>query len=139
MVERLGRDIRQARSIEPGADANHLVLWVDSNSDYKAQPNETVTWQLAASAEPGHFDVLRTVNGAATCRQATTLVSDIGFCYQVSAPAAGGAASCLAVPMTAAASSTARLVSTAMTYDAFLNTGTEERTVEFASQLRNVS
>ena len=36
-IERLGRDIRNARSLDAGANRSQLVLWVDSNSDYKKQ------------------------------------------------------------------------------------------------------
>jgi prepilin-type N-terminal cleavage/methylation domain-containing protein len=34
-IERLGRDIRNARALDAGADASNLVLWIDENSDYK--------------------------------------------------------------------------------------------------------
>jgi prepilin-type N-terminal cleavage/methylation domain-containing protein len=120
VVERLGRDIREARAIAAGADANHLVLWIDYNSDYRQQPDETVVWQLQPGGAPGHFDVERSTSGGATYRQATTLVSDIAFTYDMPAP-------------------DTRLVTTSMTYDAILERGTTQRTVTFASRLRNVS
>ena len=56
-IERLGQDVRNARSIDPGATASQLVLWIDGNSDYKTA-DEVVTWRLVASTE-GHFDVTR--------------------------------------------------------------------------------
>lgn len=119
VVERLGRDVRQARSIAAGADANHLVLWIDYNSDYRQQAIETVTWQLRVGSAAGHFDVERSVQGGEVYRQATTLVSDIAFTYDRPAP-------------------DTRLVTTSMAYDAVLESGTTQRTVTFANRLRNV-
>lgn len=47
VIERLGRDIRQARGVDPGATGSQLVLWIDNNSDYirnsTTQPDEIVT------------------------------------------------------------------------------------------------
>ena len=34
VIERLGRDIRQARGVDAGATGSQLVLWIDNNSDY---------------------------------------------------------------------------------------------------------
>jgi prepilin-type N-terminal cleavage/methylation domain-containing protein len=137
VVERLGRDVRAARSIAVGADANQLVLWIDYNSDYIQTMAETVTWELSASAEPGHYDVLRSVPGGAEYRQATTLVNDIAFNYSASADTSGSGIP-LAMPLSADDTARVRIVTTEMTYDALLSGGSSERTVTFASRLRNV-
>lgn len=134
VVERLGRDVRQARSVDNGASANHLVMWIDSNSDYIKQPSEVVTWQLQADAsDPGHFDVLRTAAGGTTYRQATTLVSNIAFCYK-----RNESAGCMPMPLSAADVQNVRVVHTSMKYDPLLARGAQERGLSFATRLRNV-
>lgn len=140
-AERLGRDIRESRSVvcnptgTPAALAAadptcqyHLQLWIDDNSDYVQEVAETVTWSLVAGADPGQFDLVRSVGGAAQT-QARTIVTQVAFSYdlqpQAVAPAPGAA-------------HTTR-VDVNMTYDAVTNSGTSDRTVSFTGRLRNVS
>lgn len=140
-AERLGRDIRDARSVlcnpagTPSALATadpscqyHLQLWVDYNSDYSQQAAETVTWQLAASSRPGQFDLVRTVDGASVV-QARTIVTQVAFTYDrmpgSTAPAPGA--------------QTTELVKVNMTYDAVVKYGTTSKAVAFTGRLRNVS
>jgi prepilin-type N-terminal cleavage/methylation domain-containing protein len=120
VAERLGRDLRDARGIDTGADVSHLVIWVDSNSDYVKQPGEIITWQLRANAaDPSHYDVLRTVQGQTDIVEARTLVNAIAFSYSPSPP-------------------DTEIVTTSMSYDAVIGTGTTTRTITFATRLRNV-
>ena len=86
VVERLGRDIRQARSIDAGATSAKLVLWIDYNSDYIKdpvhQPDEIVTWQLQAQGGGSNqYNVLRQTTPTSVRVEARTLVSDISFHY----------------------------------------------------------
>ena len=82
VVERLGRDIRSARSVYPGATTSQLVLWIDTNSDYLISDDEIITWQLVQQTEGGEqFNVIRQTEGGDPTVQARTLVSDIAFCY----------------------------------------------------------
>lgn len=121
VVERLGRDIRDARSVALGADAHHLVLWIDYNSDYIQQPLETITWQLVAdSTSPGHYDVVRSTGAGQSTVEATTLISNLAFTYDAAAPAT-------------------RLVNTTMTYNPILNLTASSRQVTFSERLRNVA
>jgi hypothetical protein len=120
VAERLGRDLRDARGIDPGADASHLVIWIDANSDYVKQPSEIITWQLRTNAaDPTHSDVLRTVQGKTDIVEARTLVSNIAFGYSPSPP-------------------DTEVVTTSMQYDANIGTGTATRKITFATRLRNV-
>jgi prepilin-type N-terminal cleavage/methylation domain-containing protein len=118
--ERLSRDLRDARGIAAGADAHHLVIWIDFNSDYIQQSNETISWQLQSNpGNNGHYDVIRTVQGQQEVVEARTLISDIAFSYSPAPPATN-------------------LVTTSMTYDAILGHGATTRTVTFSTRLRNV-
>jgi prepilin-type N-terminal cleavage/methylation domain-containing protein len=119
IAERLGRDIRNARGVDSGATTSKLVLWIDVNSDYIRQPSESVTWQLQASAQAGHYDILRTSNGTTTVVEARSLVSQIAFTYNVAAP-------------------NTTTVSTEVTYDAYVGNGSGTRTLYFVDRLRNV-
>jgi len=140
-AERLSRDIRDARSVvcnpvgTPAALASsdptctfHLQVWVDYNSDYSQQANETVTWQLAASTRPGQYDLVRTVAGASQT-QARTIVTQVAFSYDLqpgaTSPAPGA--------------TTTKVVNVNMTYDAIQPYGTSNKTVSFTGRLRNVS
>lgn len=140
-AERLSRDIRDARSVvcnpvgTPASLASsdptctyHLQLWVDYNSDYSQQADETVTWQLATSDRPGQYDLVRTVDGDSQT-QARTIVTQVAFSYDLqpgSTSAAPGA-------------TTTKVVNVNMTYDAIQPYGTSNKTVSFTGRLRNVS
>ena len=119
VAERMGRDIRNARGIDSGATTSRLVLWIDSNSDYRRQASESTTWELQASVDPGHYDVIRTTGSIATVVEARSLVSQIAFTYDVPAPKT-------------------QVVQTEVSYDAFIGVGSSQRTLYFVDRLRNV-
>jgi prepilin-type N-terminal cleavage/methylation domain-containing protein len=117
--ERLGRDIRNARGVDAGATASKLVLWIDSNSDYRRSADESVTWELRTIAgDAEHFDVIRKQGTATEVIEARSLVSEIAFEYDLPAPAT-------------------QVVATTLNYDAFAGTGAAQRTLYFAERLRN--
>ena len=117
--ERLGRDIRNARGVDAGATASKLVLWIDSNSDYRRSADESVTWELRTIAgDADHFDVIRKQGTATEVIEARSLVSEIAFEYDVPAPVT-------------------QVVATTLNYDAFAGTGASQRTLYFAERLRN--
>ena len=125
VVERLGRDIRDAKGVETGATSSQLTLWVDYNSNYRRDiSSEIITWKIVnpsggSCAAVGHCNVVRTVNAVDTV-VAATIVQDIGFSYDQAAPAS-------------------RLVSVNMTYNAAAaGSGSGSRTVSFQDRLRNV-
>lgn len=140
--ERLGRDIREARSVvcNPTGTAPalvtsdpscrfHLQLWIDYDSDYVQQSAETVTWSLDVSARPNQFDLVRTVGAGTGVVQAQTIVVQVAFGYDLqplnAAPAPGAAHT--------------SVVNVDMTYDSNLKSGTSNKTVSFTGRLRNVS
>ena len=140
--ERLGRDIREARSVvcnpigtpAPIAAADptcqfHLQLWIDDNSDYVQQVNETVTWNLEASSRPGQFDLARAVGSAVPIVQARSIVVQVAFTYDLQPTAT-------APPPGAVRT---RIVNVNMTYDSNTQSGTSNKTVSFTGRLRNVS
>lgn len=146
VVERLGRDVRSARSLYPGANESQLVLWVDKNSDYLQTSDEIITWQLVQQTEEGvQYNVIRSTEGGDPVIQARTVVSDIAFCYWKqsadptltdctgSLPASAGAGG-----LSAEDAAETRLVTTTTTYDFKPGSGVEERQVSFSSRLRNV-
>lgn len=142
VVERLGRDIRSARSVDPAASQSKLVLWVDSNSDYLKSNDEIVTWQLVAAEDSsGHYNVLRQTEGGVPKVQARTLITNLAFCYWTEAgdPNATTCAGSLPVPLSATSAGQVRLITTTTTYDAITTTGTKSRQVSFSSRLRNVA
>jgi prepilin-type N-terminal cleavage/methylation domain-containing protein len=130
-IERLGRDIRNARSLDAGASASQLVLWVDSNSDYKKQPTEIVTWALVPGTA-GHFDVSRTVNGATT-RTARFVISILAFGYRTNS-----AGTALVAPLTAPQAATVTYISSDIQYAADAGSSLAGRHTLFSERLRNV-
>lgn len=132
VTERLTRDIRDARSVAAGADSGHLVLWIDYNSDYIQQANETITWQLGSTLVNGHYPIVRSVcqtlsTGAnPTCTaqgtsttQGRTLIDNAVFTYDATAPAT-------------------KLVTSTLKYNAILGQAASDRSVTFATRLRNI-
>lgn len=146
VVERLGRDVRSARSLSPGATESQLVLWVDLNSDYIKTDDEIVTWQLIQESEDDvQYNVIRQTEGGDPTIQARTLVSGIAFCYWTESAEPNQADCTGSLPATSASggltaddAARTRLVTTITTYDALPNAGTGTRQVAFSSRLRNV-
>lgn len=137
VVERLGRDIRGSRGVDPGATASKLVLWIDNNSDYirsaTAQPDEIVTWSVIDNGG-SNFNTLRQTAGGTVQLQARTLVSDLAFCYEVDVDTG-----CLPTPLSTANAEATRLITVSLQYDSNVGTATESRTTTFSERIRNVS
>ena len=119
VAERMGRDIRNARGVDAGATTSQLVVWIDANSDYKRQTNESITWKLVASGDGLHYDVIRKVGTATQVIEARSLVSQIAFTYDLTPP-------------------NTQVVQTLVTYDSIVGRGASARTLYFAERLRNV-
>lgn len=132
-IERLGRDVRAARSIAAGATGSQLELWIDADSDYIEEAAEIVTWTLAASGD--HYDVTRVENGVSR-RQSRFVISEFAFCYKTASiepcmtVGAGG--------LTADQARTTRVVYTDVEYDPNVDSGTSSRHATFEERLRNV-
>ena len=131
-IERLGRDVRNARSLDPGATASQLVLWVDTNSDYKKQASEIITWKLLAGTD-GHFDVARTRDGVVT-RTARFVISNLAFQYRSSVTGVA-----LATPLTAAQASSVTTVDSDILYARDAARALAGRHTVFSERMRNVS
>lgn len=130
-IERLGRDIRNARSLSAGASQSQLVLWIDSNSDYQKQTSEVVTWSLV-SGTSGHYDVARTANGTTT-RTARLVISQLAFKY-----ASSPGVSLPTTALTQAQADTVKLISSDILYAADSSRAAAARHTEFTERLRNV-
>jgi prepilin-type N-terminal cleavage/methylation domain-containing protein len=137
VLDRLGRDIREARGVvclpdptDPECKA-HLQLWIDSNSDYALQDEEIVTWKLLPNPDSVHYDVWRYVGpeGAhvAEHRQASSLIVEIAFCYDDNPDPV----------LCAGFYPEVEQIRIRMQYDALIGRGTELRDVGFAVRLRN--
>lgn len=135
VLDRLGRDIRQARgvvcdgglaqlddatSVDPEC-TSHLQVWIDYDSDYAQDPSEVVTWRLARSTDGEHYDVIRYqgTNDTVGRTQATSLIVRTVFTYDATPPAE------------------ARQVTLQMQYDALVGRGTELKTAKVSVRLRN--
>lgn len=136
VIERMGRDIRDARAVVCIPDTSvtapgdtscgaHLNLWIDTNSNYRLDTGETIEWKLIPEAGGVHFDVVRkNLDTGVVQTEATTLVVQFAFGYDVT-------------PTASATNSKTALVRTGMTYDARVGNGVSSRTVEFSDRLRN--
>lgn len=138
VVERLGRDIRQARSIDAGATQSKLVLWIDYNSDYIRdpvnQPNEIVTWQLQSQGSgSNHYNVLRQTTSTDVRVEARTLVSNISFKYY----SANGTQLSAGAGLTASDAGAVTTVTADLLYNAIAGAGSD-RVTTFTERLRNV-
>jgi prepilin-type N-terminal cleavage/methylation domain-containing protein len=131
VIERLGRDVRDARAVTCDGAAgdttcqSHLQLWIDYNSNYKIDPaSEIVTWQLTRTPDGTHFEVTRTVGGV-TSVVATSLIVQVAFAYDF-AP-------------TSLSTSPTNTVTTSMRYDSLIGIGSKPRDLSFTERLRNVA
>jgi hypothetical protein len=140
VVERLGRDIRSARAVDPAATRSQLVLWIDANSDNVRDPSEVVTWEILPTTD-AQYNVLRQTVGATAAVQSRTLVDSLAFCYwsELSTAAAEDCLGSFPVPLSITNAASTRLVTTTLTYDSNTSTGTAERSETFSARLRNVA
>jgi type II secretory pathway pseudopilin PulG len=138
VVERLGRDIRQARSIDAGATSSKLVLWIDYNSDYVRDPvnqaNEIVTWQLQTQGTGSiHYNVLRQTTSTDVRVEARTLVSNISFKYY----SASGSQFTTGSGLSSSDAGAVTSVTADLLYNAISGAGSN-RVTTFTERLRNV-
>ena len=138
VVERMGRDVREARGVYAGATHTQLQLWVDSNSDYKTEDDEIITWKLKPHGDGVHYDVVRVVgtgSGATEVVEARTLIVNFAFCYLATTVVTSTMPD--VTTCASADTSTTQVVVTQMQYDAHAGYGSQPRTVFFQDRLRN--
>lgn len=140
VVERLGRDIRSARAVDPAATRSRLVLWIDTNSDNQRANSEVVTWEIVPG-DGDQFNVLRQTVGGSAAVQSRTLVDSLAFCFwsELSTSAPADCLGSFPVPLSLTDAASTRLVTTTLTYDSNTSTGTTERSESFSARLRNVA
>jgi hypothetical protein len=143
VLDRLGRDVRQARSVvcdaglSDPADATstdpycaaHLQVWVDRNSDYVKQDAEVITWRLRRSTTSDHYDVLRLTGTGVTpttsVTEATSLYTRFAFTYDASDTSGNPVFNKV------------QEIKITLQYDAIVGAGTQLRYAAFAARLRN--
>lgn len=132
--ERMSRDLRVARGVDPGASTSQLTIWIDSDSDYRRDTDENVTWRIQCrsgvncGSDERQYDVERVVGPVATGTVqivGQSLVSDIAFAYLL-----GGAVT--------SQPETATSVKVSMEYDAIVDAYAQLNVVDFEVRLRNV-
>ena len=133
VTERMSRDLRVARGVDPLATTSQLTLWIDSNSDYKRQTDESITWRIRCrtgvdcTTANKQYDVERVVGDTSTGQVSVigqSLVSDIAFAYYSDGVASDPAA--------------ATTVKVSMEYDAIVDAYAKSESVDFEVRLRNV-
>jgi hypothetical protein len=136
VTERMSRDLRIARGVDPLATTSQLTLWIDSDSDYKRDTTESITWRIRCrsgvncTTDERQYDVERVVGPIATGVVSTigqSLVSDIAFAY-----VADGAT------LASANVQDATAVRVSMEYDAIVDQYAQINKVDFEVRLRNV-
>ncbi|MDQ1250063.1 MAG: Prepilin-type N-terminal cleavage/methylation protein [Actinomycetota bacterium] len=139
VVERLGRDIRAARSVDPAATRSRLELWIDSNANNSRDLGEEVTWEVVPGPSGTQYNVLRQTTSGQPVVQAQTVVDALAFCYWEAAAGAPSSdcSGSFAVPLSGTDAAQTRLITTTLTYDATTSGGTSTRTETFSSRLRN--
>lgn len=122
VVERLGRDLREARGVNADATESELSIWIDGNSDYIQTDDESFTWTIETGGAPGQYDVVRSDKTGQKQVVGTSLVSAIAFDYPGT---------------TSGQRDLARTVRVSMEYDAITGAYASDRTATFELRLRN--
>lgn len=118
-VERMSRDLRGARKVYTGSTASELRIWVDHNANYRAEPEENITWRLELHGSGPHFDVVRETGAGVSEIASQTVVNGMTFAY-TPAPEA------------------TRFVRVSVEYDARPGRDASIKTAGFDIRLRNV-
>lgn len=129
VTERLSRDLRAARGVDPLATVRQLTVWIDADSDYRREPEENVTWRIQAGANAGQYDVERVIGPLSDPVPdvqvvGESLVSDIAFAYLADG-----------VPTVPEGAESVRVD---MEYDAIVGAYSGSNLVQFDVRLRNV-
>jgi type II secretory pathway pseudopilin PulG len=133
VTERMSRDLRVARGVDPLATTSQLTLWIDSDSDYKRDSEESVTWRIRCrsgidcGSDERQYDVERVQGPVATGTVQVvgqSLVSDIAFGYETAG-----------VDVTPESATTVKV---SMEYDAIVDAFAKLNVVDFEVRLRNV-
>ena len=136
VTERLSRDLRAGRGVDPLASPSQLTIWIDSDGDYRRETDESVTWRIrdgdtvdASGNAVVQFDVERVVGSLSSPSSVQTigesLVSDIAFSY-------------LANGVPVLVPEAADSVRVSMEYDAVVDAYARSNQVIFDVRLRNV-
>jgi prepilin-type N-terminal cleavage/methylation domain-containing protein len=121
VVERLSRDLREARGVDASATQSQLTIWLDLNSDYVQTANETFTWKLQFNNSTQHYDVLRVDGNNVQVVEGRTLVSQLAFTYN-------------ATPV-----QNSNVVTVNMQYDAIRNGFATTKSAQFQVRMRNAA
>jgi Tfp pilus assembly protein FimT len=133
VTERMSRDLRIARGVDPLATTSQLTLWIDADSDYRRDTTESITWRIRCRADVDcdgvdkQYDVERVVGPVATGVVqivGQSLVSDIAFGYSANDVAVDP--------------ELATVVEVSMEYDAVVDAYAQSNVVDFEVRLRNV-
>jgi len=119
--ERLSRDLRQARGVDPGATSSDLAIWIDDNSDYVKDANEVYVWRVVDAPGGGINKHVERVN------QGTGVVQTIGRTLIARA----------VFTYSAADVTQADVVTSTIEYNALIGKLAKLRHVTFAIKLRN--
>ena len=165
ILDRLSRDIREARSVvcddpAPGAldpvleDFDHdgnpgtppikvhkrcpdrAQLWIDDDSDYLEDSTEVVTWELAANADGIHYDVWR-CKGALGGSTCDGNAAGVEHRLQASALIVRTLFYYEDAAGTVVEPESATLVSLKMDYDAIFGRGVDVKQAAVSTRLRN--
>jgi prepilin-type N-terminal cleavage/methylation domain-containing protein len=155
ILDRLSRDIRQARGVVCDAPApaagdavldayglptrcpDHVQLWIDDDSDYMQDAGEVVTWALAANTDNVHFDVWRCKGALTTGDPCDGNATGVTRKLEASALIVRTLFNYEDGQGAAVQPEDATLVRLKMDYDAIVGRGVDEKQATVSARLRN--
>lgn len=164
ILDRLSRDIRQARGVVCGDPdlgepvlvledsdddpatpevlvhsrcPDYVQLWIDSDSDYLPDPSEVVTWQLSPNEDGRHFDVWRCQGALAAGDPCDEAAQGVQRKRQASALIVRTLFSYEDSTGAAVQPEQATLVRLKMDYDAIVGRGVDTKQATVSARLRN--
>ena len=84
-VERLSRDLRQARLVDPTSTAGTVVIWIDVDSDYRQAGRELLTWELEPR-DAGGYDLVRRDGAGGRWVEPLRFATGLAFTYDPAPP-----------------------------------------------------
>lgn len=82
-LDRISKEVREARRVNAGSDADTLYFWVDENQDDIQQASELITYEVTALGN-GRYQILRWTDATPATKRviARTLLNVTVFAYE---------------------------------------------------------
>jgi type II secretory pathway pseudopilin PulG len=109
-MDRLTKELRQARQVYGPSTGTSMEIWVDTDRDFHSDPSERITWALVTVGSEA--ELRRSTSGGSTQTVALQLVPGTAFTYSPAPPSTSSVTVTLIADVQAGGHAAARTLQT---------------------------